>query len=64
MNTPTAPEGTALLKVTEAATELRVSRATMYRLINSGAMPTVHVGSSARIERTALTAYIANRRAA
>ena len=57
---------TALLRLTEAANELRVSRATIYRMISAGELPTVHVGErkSTRIERTALAAYIEKHRGA
>lgn len=51
---------TALLKPLEVAHELRVSRATVYRLIATGDLPTVHIGKRrlTRIERTAVDAYI------
>ena len=57
---------TALLKPAEVATELRVSRATVYRLIATGDLPTVHIGArkATRIEATALSAYIAKSRSA
>lgn len=58
METAPAPGGTALLKPTEAAVELRISKATVYRLINSGAIKTVRVGNLLRVERSALAAYI------
>jgi len=61
--TPTPP-GTALLKIPEVATELRVSRSTVYRLIDEGGLPTVRVGCLTRVERTALADYIKARRSA
>lgn len=64
---PPAVSETTLLKPAEAGAELRVSRATIYRLIASGDLAAVHVGMrrSTRIERTALNDYIArNRRSA
>jgi excisionase family DNA binding protein len=55
-----APQGTALLKITEVAEELRVTRSTVYRYINDGLLPVVHIGPRqlTRIERTALAEYI------
>jgi excisionase family DNA binding protein len=60
MTTATAPEGTALLKPAEAAEQLRVSRSTIYRLIETGQLPSVHVGErrAVRIPREAIAAYI------
>lgn len=57
---------TALLKPAEVANELRVSRATVYRLIASGDLPTVHIGKRrvTRIERTAVESYIQKMRSA
>lgn len=65
----TAPPGTALLRPAEAGAEMRVSRATVYRLINEGRLPVVYIGTdtagrtkgrAARIRRTDLDAFIAN----
>jgi len=58
----------SLLTPMEVAAELRVSRATVYRLINEGQIPAVHIGAgrgaakgrATRIQRTALAAYIAS----
>ena len=60
MRQQATPQGTTLLKPHEAATELRLSRATVYRLIDSNALPVVHVGArnAARIRREDLDAYI------
>jgi excisionase family DNA binding protein len=62
----TAPQGTALLNIPEVAAELRVTRSTVYRYIDDGLLPTVHIGPRrlTRIERTALDAYIAKSRGA
>ena len=57
---PTAPEqGHALLTVTEIASMLRVSKMTIYRLINDYRLPAVRVGRSYRISTTAVTHYLA-----
>ena len=58
----TTPDTTPqLLRPAEVADYLRVSRSTVYRLIASGELGTVHVGASraARITRETLDAYIA-----
>jgi len=59
-----APQGTALLKIPEVAAELRVTRSTVYRLINEKKIPTVRVGGVTRVERTALAKFIADNRSA
>lgn len=55
---------TALLKPHEVAQQLRVSRATVYRLIASGELATTGVGArnATRIEQAALNDYIARMR--
>lgn len=60
MNT-TATEGSALLKPAEVGDELRVSKATVYRLIAAGELDTVHVGArkATRVPRESVLAYIA-----
>lgn len=47
-----------LLTVDEIAAELRVSRMTIYRLVHAGTIPSIRVGRSFRVYRTALTAYL------
>lgn len=46
--------------VRELATELRVSRMTIYRLLESGALASVRVGHSYRVTRAAVDAYLAD----
>lgn len=55
---------TNLLKPAEAAEMLRLSRATVYRLIATGELPTVHVGArqATRIEESAIAAYVTRNR--
>lgn len=62
---PTHQGVPALLRIGEAAHELRVSRATIYRLISAGDLTPVHVGPgrSARIERAEIDHYIDRHRA-
>lgn len=49
-----------LLTVPEVATELRVSRMSVYRWIHAGVLPAARVGaSSIRVTRADLDAYIA-----
>lgn len=57
---------TALMKPAEVAHELRVSRATVYRLIAAEEIKVVHVGKRGvtRIERAAFDAYLAGIRKA
>ena len=65
---PTSPEGetapaathpTLLLRVEEAATELRVGRTTMWNLVRDRAVPSVKVQGSRRVRRSDLEAYVA-----
>lgn len=52
------------MKPAEVAALLAVSRDTVYRLINSGELPSVQVGPRAalRVEASALAEYIESRR--
>ncbi len=54
-------ESTRLLKPNEVAAQLRLSRASVYRLIASGVLPSVQVGRSqyTRVSSVDLDAYIA-----
>ncbi len=63
-----APDGSALLRPAEAGVELRLSKATVYRLINEGRLPVVYIGTdtagktkgrAARIRRADIEAFIA-----
>jgi len=49
---------TPLLSVDETATILRVSRATIYRLVNRGELHAVKVGAQLRIAPAELRQYI------
>src|SRR5688500_986341 len=53
------PNPTLLLRVEEAAERLAVSRTTLYGLLASGALPSVHIGRSVRVSVAALEAYVA-----
>lgn len=57
-----APPGTTLLTVGEAGAELRLSRATAYRLIEEGRLAVVYVGAgkgkAKRVPRASIEAYI------
>ncbi|MFC7381931.1 helix-turn-helix domain-containing protein [Sphaerisporangium rhizosphaerae] len=48
-----------LLTVPEAVNALSISRAQLYRLMDSGAIPYLHIGRSRRIPLSALEIYIA-----
>lgn len=47
-----------ILRPDEVADELRVSRSTVYRLIEEGKLPHVKVGGQKRIRRCDLLAYL------
>ena len=49
-----------LLKVPEAAAQLGISRAKLYGLISSGALPSVRVDGCRRIRRDDLLAFVEN----
>lgn len=53
---PPAPQ---FLTVAEVATLTRVSRMTIYRMVHSGELPAVRVGSSYRVPRSAVEQLIA-----
>lgn len=48
---PQHPDRHQLMTVIEVAAALRVSRATVYRLVQAGALPGIRVGKSVRISR-------------
>ncbi|MHB8342037.1 MAG: helix-turn-helix domain-containing protein [Mycobacteriales bacterium] len=48
-----------LLTPTEAAAALAVSRSTLYELLASGALHSVHIGTARRIPVAALEDYLA-----
>jgi len=49
------------LTVREVASTLRVSSMTVYRLINSGALPAVRVGKSFRLREDDVNRYLSER---
>ena len=55
---PADPELPQFLTVHEIAAALRVSRATVYRLISSGALTATHVGRSVRVTRRAVEEFL------
>ena len=59
---PTGPpgSGTLYLTVAEAASIIRVSKMTIYRLVHAGELEAVRVGRSFRIPERALYAYLAS----
>lgn len=59
-------ERTALLKPDEVAALLRVSRHTVYRLVNNGELPATRLGprGSLRFREADITAYISGTRGA
>ena len=53
-----------LLTIPEVCDELRVSRRTVYRLIEQGRLRTVHIGKRVFITRRELDAFLASLRRA
>ena len=51
-----------ILTMKEAAEYLRVSRATMYKIIESGGLPAYKVNGTLRFEFSEIKAYIAKNR--
>ena len=55
---PPAVAPGALLTVPEVAAHLRLSRARVYELLSAGQLPSVRIGRSRRVRRTALAAFV------
>lgn len=51
-------DGILLLTVPQTADRLAVSRSTVYRLIDDGALETIHVRGNRRIRLSALQRYL------
>lgn len=47
-----------LLTVAEVASLLRLSKMTVYRMVNSGALPALKVGRSVRVPEQAVDEYL------
>ncbi len=47
-----------LLTVAEVAAILRLSKMTVYRMVNSGALPALKVGRSVRVPASAVDEYL------
>ena len=61
MTTPGTPAGAELpqaMILVEVAAALQVSRATLYRLVSSGALAAVDVGRSVRVTRQTVEEFI------
>lgn len=50
-----------LLRATEVATLLSLSRSKVFELMASGELPSVHIGRAVRVPRVALERWIADR---
>ncbi len=48
-----------LLRIDAAAARLAISRATLYRMIQRGEIPTIRIGSAVRVPVTALERWLA-----
>ena len=55
---PLFPQQPILMKATEVATVLNISRAMAYRLMQTGALRTVSIGTAKRVRRQDLLRYI------
>jgi excisionase family DNA binding protein len=51
--------GPSFLTVAEVATQMRVSKMTVYRLVHSGELEAVRVGRSFRVPEPAVQAFLA-----
>ena len=60
----TVPGEPLLVTVREAGRLLAIGRTTVYELIGSGQLPTIHIGRSVRIRVVDLEALVASRTAA
>lgn len=58
MNEPIPTDGEQLRNVPETGERLRVSRATVYRLMSSGQLKPVRIGRCVRIPQSEIDAYI------
>jgi len=47
-----------LLRIDEVADRLAISRATTYRLIQRGQLPTIHIGGAVRVPAAALDRWL------
>ena len=56
------PTQMKLLRATEVASRLNISRALAYRLMQTGAMPTIRINRSVRVRAEDLESYILHRR--
>jgi excisionase family DNA binding protein len=57
-NSPTPPRRPVMLSVKEVAGQLRVSKMTVYRLIDGGELLGYRIGRSLRVKDTDLERYI------
>ncbi len=55
---PSVTRPPLLLRIDEVADRLTVSRATTYRLIQRGLIPTVHIGTAVRVPADALDRWL------
>lgn len=57
---PATPATKLLFTVTEAAAVLSMSRASLYRLIRGGEVPTLKIGAMTRVTAAALDSYVSS----
>lgn len=59
---PATSEAPLLLTAAQAAALLSISRTTLYELLASGAVESIHIGRSRRVPVDALHAFVESRR--
>ncbi|HUO70725.1 MAG TPA: helix-turn-helix domain-containing protein [Solirubrobacteraceae bacterium] len=58
MATDATPGTSPLLRPTEAARRLSVSRSTIYRMVNRGELPALRIGGGLRFDARELNQYV------
>jgi excisionase family DNA binding protein len=61
VDTRTTTGSSLLLTIPQAQDKFQVGRTTIYRMIQTGELPTVRIGRSVRIPRTALDEWLRQR---
>ncbi len=58
MTTPAPDKTVLLLRVSEAARQLSISRSRAYELVSAGVIPSVRLGTSVRVPALALERFV------
>ncbi|MCL4561926.1 MAG: helix-turn-helix domain-containing protein [Chloroflexi bacterium] len=62
MDTMNTETNITLLKAPEVAARLGISLAMVYRIMQAGDLPTIHIGTAVRVQPSDLQAYIERHR--